>query len=161
MENRGDGGDLILMGGHYRGHNQNIGDFTDFRRLDVHRHQRDVQPAFVAGAVVGAEGNQQQQQEHIEQHHIVAVLRKELHIDGGNNGVQHHAHTGGNQLNNHITQKAHGIGGTGNNQTAEGCGNQAKGQQHHISRAEEGFCTLQNATHGIISREKIRHFIVP
>ena len=63
MENRGDGGNLILMGGHHRGHNQNIGDFTDFRRLDVHRHQRNVQPALVAGAVVGAEGNQQQQQE--------------------------------------------------------------------------------------------------
>ena len=54
-------GYIVLMLGHHRGHNDDIGDFADFGGLNVHREAGKVNPASVAGAVVSTEGNQHQQ----------------------------------------------------------------------------------------------------
>ncbi len=120
----GNGGQLTLVGCHYRCHDQNVGDLTNFRRLDINGEQGNVQPASVTGVVIRAEGDQQRKQEGIEDHQRDAVLCPEVHINGGDDGIQQHADAGSGDLNDDITQVAHVIRGTGDHDHTESGGDQ-------------------------------------
>ena len=136
MENRRDAGDVVLMGGHHRCHDDNIGDLTDFRRLNVDGQQGKVQPASVAGVVVRTEGNQHQQQNGVENHHGAPVLLQRFHIDGGNHGVHHNSQHDGRKLNQNITQvslKLRRIGGAGNDHKAAKGGQQTQNQKNPVA----------------------------
>ena len=125
------------MGGHNRGHNDDVGHFADFGRLDVHREAGKMEPALVAGVVVRAEGNQHQKQQHVENHQSRPVLGQIIQIDGGNHGVDHHPQADGNQLNGQIFEIAFTElicrGGTGNGHHAEQSQAHAHAQQKQIT----------------------------
>ncbi len=126
------------MGGHDRGQNQHESDFTKFRRLDLNRKERKVQPALVAGAVVGAERDDQQKHETVQSHQPGSVLGKEIGIHRGNDKKQKNANKCGTYLHKQVTQRAFGIGGTANDKTAKGSCDQTQQQQNQI-RFADGF----------------------
>ena len=79
VHDRGNGGDVILVGGHNRGHDDDIGQLTDLSGLNV--DEREFQPASVAGVVVGAKrGDEQKQQQGVENHHGVSVLGHDIQV---------------------------------------------------------------------------------
>ena len=117
-----DAGNPVLVGGHNRGHDNNVGNFTDLRRLNIKGNQGNIQPASVTGVVIGAEGNQQQKQENIENHQAHPELGQHLQVDGGDHGEDHNAQTDGDQLQNDVADIAFeflGGGGAGDADTAE------------------------------------------
>ena len=132
----------ILVGRHDRGHDDNVGDFADFRRLNVEGNAGDVQPASVTGAVVRAEGNQQEQQEAVKGHQPGPVLGQHVQIHGGNDDISGSAHENGEALQGDIAEVAVKLfrgGGAGNANQSE-CGNQqTQDQQKHISLFAEIF----------------------
>ena len=136
MHDRGDAGNIILVGGHDRGHNQNIGDFTDFGGLDIDGKTGEMKPASVAGAVVCAKGNQKQKKKNIEKHQSHPVLGNEVHVDGGHHGEQENAQGNGYQLNNNIPRtgalKLGGLSGTGDDNQAKARGDETHDQQHPV-----------------------------
>ena len=140
VHDRGDGGDIVLVGSHDRGHDQDIGDLTDLCRLDVEGQQGEVQPASVTGVVVGAEGDQKQQQENVESYHQISVFLQKFHIDGRKYGVNGDTDKDGQQLNHDVTQIAvefFGGCGAGNNDNTKARGDQAEDQQNHIAFFKE------------------------
>ena len=130
-------GNSVLMGGHNRGHNDDVGHFADFGRLDVHREAGKMEPALVAGVVVRTEGNQHQKQQHVENHQSRPVLGQVIQIDGGNHGVDHHPQADGNQLNGQIFEitftELIRRGSTGNRHHTEQSQTHAHAQQKHIT----------------------------
>ena len=64
------------------------GDLADFGGLDVDRKKGEVQPAFVAGVVIGAEGNQEQNQQSVKQEQKLPPLPQGLHADAGQQNVE-------------------------------------------------------------------------
>ena len=135
VKNRNRMGDSVLVGRHDGSVDNNIGDLTDLRRLDVDGKSREVQPASVTGAVVGTEGDQQQKQNAVERHHDAPMLRKEIHIQGGNKDVHQHPQEYGGKLNGNVTEISAGFGrgGAGNDHDSEAGYNQAQDQQEDIS----------------------------
>ena len=132
----------ILVRRHDRGHDNDVGDFADFRRLDVEGKTGNVQPASVTGAVVRAEGDQQKQQETVKGNQPGPVLGQHVQIHGGNDDVSSSAHENGEALQGDITEVAVKLlsgGGAGNTNQSE-CGNQqAQDQQKHIAFFTEIF----------------------
>ena len=123
---------------HDRGHNDDIGDLTDLCRLDV--DDGGSQPASVTGVVVGAEGNQKQQQEEVEGHQQVAVLRHDFHIDGRNKGKGDDANERRADLNGDVTEvtaEFGGGGGTADDDTAKGRSNEAQKKQYPVALSGE------------------------
>ena len=142
VHDRGDAGDPVLVGRHDRSHDQDIGDFTNFRRLYVEGQQGEVQPASVTGVVVGAEGDQQKQHENIEGHHQVPVFLEKFHVHRGEDGVDHHADEDGQQLDHDVADIAaefFGRGGAGDDNDAQAGGNKAQDQQDHVAFFKEIF----------------------
>ena len=72
----------ILMGRHDRCHDNDVGDFANFRRLDVEGQTGNVQPASVTGTVVGTEGDQHQQQYTVKGHQPGPMLRHHVQVYG-------------------------------------------------------------------------------
>ena len=102
LDNGGEFGDVVLVGCHDGGHDDNVGDLTDLRRLNIEGQNGEVQPASVAGAGIRAEGNQQEQQEHIECHQEEAVLRHQFHVQGRHHSINTGAQEDGQQLDNDV-----------------------------------------------------------
>ena len=135
MGNAGNAGDPVLVGGHHRGHNDNVSDFADFRGLDVDGQQREIQPAAVAGVVVRAEGDQHQQQQGVEGHHGHPVLRQGFQIDAGNQGVHTDAQKNRQDLNQNVAQVAvefGSVGGAGDDHAAEARDHRGHDQQNPV-----------------------------
>lgn len=124
VKNGYDMGGAILPCGHNRCQHQNKEYFADFGGLNIERNQRQIQPTAVAGAVVGAKGDEQRQQKHGNPRQQAAVLGENLRVDGGDHGVQKHTQRGCDQLDNEIPGEAHGVRRTAYDQTAKGGGHQ-------------------------------------
>ena len=86
MGNGPKGGDILLMGGHSRCHNQDKGDLTDLRNLNIKGQKRQVDPASVT-ADGFAKGDQQRQEQAVENHQRGGVLHKKLCVNRGDDGV--------------------------------------------------------------------------
>ena len=118
VHDRGNVGQVVLVGCHDRGHDQNICNFTDLGSLDVEGQEREVQPASVT--VDGlAKGQQHKEQNTVEYHHGRPVFKEIIQINGGDHGVQHNTQHGSNQLHDHISDGAVGVGSAGNGKTSK------------------------------------------
>lgn len=132
------GGYMVLVGGHDGGINENVEDFTDFRGLDVNGEQgAEIQPAFIAGAQIRTERDQQKQQEQTESCHRSSVFRKEFQIDGGHDGIEKNTQTDGGDLNDDITGETTVIIGAGDHQAAKGRDGKTHNKQYHIALVEK------------------------
>ena len=64
-ENRFQGRDPFLVGGHHRSHDQNVGDFADFRNLNIKGQEGEVDPASVTADGL-TEGDQHSQNKGVD-----------------------------------------------------------------------------------------------
>ena len=148
-------GDPVLVGIHDRGHDDDVSNFADFRGLDHNGHQGDIQPASVTGIVIGAEGNQHQQQKGVESHQPVPPLGHGFDVNGRNQREHHNAQQRGGQLNDDILDAVVtefiGIGGTGDGNTAESRSDQAEQKQDPVALFGEIPEFLKKTAHSIAS----------
>ena len=129
-----DAGDSVLVRGHDRCHDDDVGDLADFSRLNV--DDGGLDPASVTGVVICAEGDQQQQQEGVEYHQQISVLRHDFHVDGGNDGESHHTNDRCADLNGDIAEvTAEFVRGSGacDNNTAKSGRNKAQKKQNPVA----------------------------
>ena len=162
VHDRGNAGYVVLVGGHYRCHNQNKGNLADFGRLNIKGQNLEVQPASVTCVVIGSEGDQQQKHEHVKGHQHRPVLGDIVHIDGGDQGVGHDADHNCRQLNEDIfgiAAKLFRIGGAGNDNTARTGGNHTQNQQNPISLFGEILQFFQILVQEISSFQEFRFII--
>ena len=134
MEDRGNAGYTVLVGVHDRCHDEDIGDLTDLRRLDIDDGR--LQPASVTGVVVGAEGDQHQQQKAVESHQHIPVFGHGLHIQRGSDGKEQDTQRGGGQLDDDVPDVAAefiGVGSTGQHDDTKKRCDQTQNQQHPVA----------------------------
>ena len=145
----------VLVGIHDGGHDHDVGDLADFRRLDHNRNTGDIQPASVTGVVIRAEGNQQQKQYAVECHQPAAPLGHGIDIDGGYQCVSYDTQQRCCQLNDDVFQVAvtefFGAGGAGDGHAAESGCDQAQQKQDHIALLGEITQLLKKLAHSIAS----------
>lgn len=133
------------MGGHNRGQHKHKGGLAQLGGLNGNGQEGEVQPASVAGAIVRAEGDQQQKQHAVKAHKPVAVLGEKIRIHGGYGKKQENTQKGGTDLHQHISEGALGIGGTGDHQAAKGGGHKAQQKKHKICLTD-GIFDISNQT---------------
>ena len=135
VHNRRQAGYPVLVRRHDRRHNNDIGDLADLGGLNADEAQ--VDPASVAGVVVGSQrAYQHEKQRAVENHHHHPVFRKKVQIDGGHQRVHHDAQTGSRQLNDNIFEiaaKLVGGSGAGNKNAAKTGHDQAQDQQKYVA----------------------------
>ena len=140
VHNRGDCGYSVLVRGHDRCHDDDVGDFTNFSRLNI--DDGGFNPASVTGVVVRAEGNQKQQQERIEYHQQIPVLGHNFHVDGGYDSKGKNADDRCTDLNGDVAEVTAEFlcgSGTADNDTSERRGNEAQKKQHPVALLGEIF----------------------
>jgi hypothetical protein len=101
-----------------------------------------MDPASVTGVVIGAEGDEHQQQEDIKRNQNVPVLTHGLNINGRDNGKQDHTQHDTGTLNQDITDTVAefiGIGGAEHTDHAETGGNQTQQKQNPVTLLGEIF----------------------
>ena len=146
---------------HHLGQENGEGNLANLRRLDVDGEAGDVQPAPVAGAAVGAKGDQQQEEQGVEEKQQLPVLRQPLQVHGGQQDIEQDTQSRSRQLHREEPAAAQIMGGAGDHHTAEPCGQKAQEQQQQISLFPEIPQNADNPLHKRSSFPSIGDIVAP
>ena len=146
---------------HHLGQKDGKGNFTDLRRLDIHREPGNVQPTPVAGAAIGTKRDQQQEQQRVKQEEQLPVFRQPLQIHRGEEDIKQHTQSGCCQLHNEEAVATQVAGGAGDHNAAESRRQQAQKQQQQVSLFPEIPQNSDNSLHKWSSFPGIGDIVAP
>ena len=138
----------ILMGSHYRCHDQDKCNLADFCRLHIDADERYGEPALVAGAVVLSPEEQHADKAKAEHDEQFPSFCDNIHVDQSQENVDENTEDQRSCLNGDMTAAAHGSGGAGNNDNTEDGGDDAEQQQNHIGFLNKIADGTTNRPHG-------------
>lgn len=115
----------------------------------------------IAGAAVGAKGDQQQQEQGVEEKQQLPVLRQPLQVHGGQQDIEQDTQSRSRQLHREEPAAAQIMGGAGDHHTAEPCGQKAQEQQQQVSLFPEIPQNADNPLHKRSSFPSIGDIVAP
>ena len=131
FENRQGRGNLVFLDADDLCQNQNIEDFADFRRLNIERQKREIQPALIAAAV-DAPDFQHADEQHAKDQQQLAPLGDNIDVNERQNHIDCDTENQSQRLRAHIAGAAAIVGGAGDHDNAEDRRRDAQREQNHI-----------------------------